>query len=106
MLRGMLAGGQGEAGLAVEFVLLGEEISVLALTDGCEVELLPVAQDHKRLLEGDAGPTPAGSGPYSPVGHRHPGAAGAGAAGGAGADPWRRCAAAGSRSAACSTRDS
>jgi phosphoribosylamine--glycine ligase len=31
------------------------------------VELLPVAQDHKRLLEGDAGPNTGGMGGYSPV---------------------------------------
>jgi phosphoribosylamine--glycine ligase len=66
----MLAGGtMGEAGrtVVIESFLSGEEISVLALTDGREVELLPVAQDHKRLLEGDAGPNTGGMGAYSPV---------------------------------------
>ena len=70
VLRGMLAGGtMGEAGrtVVIESFLQGEEISVLALTDGREVELLPVAQDHKRLLEGDAGPNTGGMGAYSPV---------------------------------------
>ena len=70
VLRGMLAGGtMGEAGrtVVIESFLSGEEISVLALTDGREVELLPVAQDHKRLLEGDAGPNTGGMGAYSPV---------------------------------------
>jgi phosphoribosylamine--glycine ligase len=70
VLRGMLAGGtMGEAGrtVVIEAFLQGEEISVLALTDGREVELLPVAQDHKRLLEGDAGPNTGGMGAYSPV---------------------------------------
>jgi phosphoribosylamine--glycine ligase len=70
VLRGMLAGGtMGDAGrtVVIESFLQGEEISVLALTDGREIELLPVAQDHKRLLEGDAGPNTGGMGAYSPV---------------------------------------
>jgi phosphoribosylamine--glycine ligase len=70
VLRGMLAGGTlGDAGrtVVIESFLQGEEISVLALTDGREIELLPVAQDHKRLLEGDAGPNTGGMGAYSPV---------------------------------------
>jgi phosphoribosylamine--glycine ligase len=59
----------GEAGatVVIEAFLEGEEISVLAVTDGREVELLPVSQDHKRLLEGDAGPNTGGMGAYSPV---------------------------------------
>jgi phosphoribosylamine--glycine ligase len=69
-VREMLAGGSlGDAGrtVVIEAFLPGEEISVLAVTDGHEVELLPVAQDHKRLLEGDAGPNTGGMGAYSPV---------------------------------------
>jgi phosphoribosylamine--glycine ligase len=69
-VRGMLAGGAlGDAGrtVVIESFLPGEEISVLAITDGREVELLPVAQDHKRLLESDAGPNTGGMGAYSPV---------------------------------------
>jgi phosphoribosylamine--glycine ligase len=42
-------------------------VSVLAITDGQAIELLPVSQDHKRLLEGDAGPNTGGMGAYSPV---------------------------------------
>ena len=59
----------GEAGatVVIETFLEGEEISVLAVTDGRDVELLPVSQDHKRLLEGDAGPNTGGMGAYSPV---------------------------------------
>jgi phosphoribosylamine--glycine ligase len=70
VVRAMLGEGRfGEAGetVIIEDFLLGEEISVLAVTDGVEVELLPVAQDHKRLLEGDAGPNTGGMGAYSPV---------------------------------------
>jgi len=70
VVRAMLGEGRfGEAGqiVIIEDFLEGEEISVLAVTDGVEVELLPVAQDHKRLLEGDAGPNTGGMGAYSPV---------------------------------------
>jgi phosphoribosylamine--glycine ligase len=69
-VRSMLDAGQfGEAGrtVLIESHLEGEEISVMAVTNGTEVELLPVAQDHKRLLEGDAGPNTGGMGAYSPV---------------------------------------
>jgi phosphoribosylamine---glycine ligase len=69
-LRSMLQAGEfGEAGttVVVEEYLEGEEISVLALTDGSEMELLPVSQDHKRLLPGDRGPNTGGMGAYSPV---------------------------------------
>src|SRR6185437_10130630 len=59
----------GDAGatVVIEAFLEGEEISVLAVTDGRDVEILPVSQDHKRLLEGDAGPNTGGMGAYSPV---------------------------------------
>ncbi len=59
----------GEAGttVVIEDFLDGEELSVLAVTNGREVRLLPAAQDHKRLLEGDRGPNTGGMGAYSPV---------------------------------------
>jgi phosphoribosylamine--glycine ligase len=69
-VRGMLEGNQfGSAGrtVVVEAFLEGEELSVLAITDGRDVELLPVSQDHKRLLEDDRGPNTGGMGAYSPV---------------------------------------
>jgi phosphoribosylamine--glycine ligase len=37
------------------------------VTNGRDLELLPVAQDHKRLLEGETGPNTGGMGAYSPV---------------------------------------
>ncbi len=69
-VRAMLESGEfGSAGrtVVIEAFLEGEEISVLALTNGHDIELLPVAQDHKRLLEGDRGPNTGGMGAYSPV---------------------------------------
>lgn len=69
-VRAMLETGQfGAAGrtVVIEAFLEGEEVSVLAVTDGRDVELFPVAQDHKRLLEGDSGPNTGGMGAYSPV---------------------------------------
>jgi phosphoribosylamine--glycine ligase len=51
----------------IEDYLEGEELSVLALTDGQHLCLLPAAQDHKRLGEGDTGPNTGGMGAYTPV---------------------------------------
>ena len=68
--RAMLDGVFGEAGkeIVIEQFLEGEELSVLALTDGERIVILPPAQDHKRLGEGDTGPNTGGMGAYCPVG--------------------------------------
>ena len=59
----------GEAGnrLVIEEFLEGEEVSVLAITDGKEFIILPAAQDHKAVFEGDKGPNTGGMGAYAPA---------------------------------------
>ena len=59
----------GEAGakVLVEEYLTGREVSAFALTDGRDVLPLVMAQDFKRVGDGDAGPNTGGMGSYSPV---------------------------------------
>jgi phosphoribosylamine--glycine ligase len=59
----------GEAGdsLLIEEALSGVEVSLLAFVDGERAQALPIAQDHKRLLDGDLGPNTGGMGAYAPV---------------------------------------
>jgi phosphoribosylamine---glycine ligase len=53
--------------VVVEECLLGEEVSILALTDGISIRMLLPAQDHKRIGEGDQGNNTGGMGAYAPA---------------------------------------
>jgi phosphoribosylamine--glycine ligase len=59
-------GAAGEEVVVEEF-MQGEEASVFVLCDGVRYVLLPSAQDHKRLRDGDQGPNTGGMGAYSPA---------------------------------------
>jgi phosphoribosylamine--glycine ligase len=77
-IDGMLTGGErgnlsavqhnsGGARIVIEEYLQGEEASFIVLCDGRNVLPLATSQDHKRLLDGDAGPNTGGMGAYSPA---------------------------------------
>ena len=57
----------GQARVVIEEFLQGEEASFIVLCDGKNVCVLATSQDHKRLLDGDAGPNTGGMGAYSPA---------------------------------------
>ncbi len=69
-VRDMLEGGRfGASGtqLLVEDCLFGEETSLLVVVSGRDYVMLPTAQDHKRIGDGDTGPNTGGMGAYSPA---------------------------------------
>jgi len=58
----------GDAGnqIVIEDCIEGEELSVLAFTDGDRIIPLASSQDHKRAYDNDEGPNTGGMGAYSP----------------------------------------
>jgi len=59
----------GEAGnrVVVEDFLTGEEVTILAFTDGKTILPMVSSQDHKRIYDGDRGPNTGGMGAYAPT---------------------------------------
>lgn len=59
----------GAAGkqVVIEECMVGEEVSILAITDGLTIRPLLPAQDHKRIGEGDTGANTGGMGAYAPA---------------------------------------
>ena len=57
----------GKGKVVIEDFLEGPEFSFMCLVNGDKVYPLELAQDHKRVYDGDQGPNTGGMGAYSPV---------------------------------------
>jgi phosphoribosylamine--glycine ligase len=58
--------------VVIEEKLVGEEFSLMYLTDGETLAAMPAVQDHKRAYEDDKGPNTGGMGTYSDSNHSLP----------------------------------
>ena len=61
----MFSGGLRAEAVVLEEMLTGPEVSYFAVCDGTTAVTLAVAQDHKRVGDGDTGPNTGGMGAYS-----------------------------------------
>jgi phosphoribosylamine--glycine ligase len=68
-VRDLLGGkfGASSSQILIEDCLYGEETSQLVVVSGRDYVMLPTAQDHKRIGDGDTGPNTGGMGAYSPA---------------------------------------
>jgi phosphoribosylamine--glycine ligase len=69
VMDSLVRGVFGESGrqVVIEEFLEGEEVSMMAISDGEHLYALPASQDHKQIFDGDEGPNTGGMGCYSPV---------------------------------------
>lgn len=63
--RSVFESGAGGGQIQFEELAVGEEFTLMGLTDGTTVLPMVAAQDHKRLLDDDQGPNTGGMGSYS-----------------------------------------
>ena len=66
IMQGKVFGNAGDQVVIEEF-LTGQEVSLLAFTDGKTILPLDSAQDHKAAFDDDKGPNTGGMGAYSPA---------------------------------------
>ena len=59
--------GAGRETVLIQERYHGPEVSAFVVSDGSRFVVLPLSQDHKRLLNGDKGPNTGGMGAFSPL---------------------------------------